>query len=388
MKKRSTLFIALTVLLVAVATYFYFSAGSSTQQVFYLTEPVKKASIDKTVLATGSVRAFQRIEVGAQVSGKIEKIHVKLGQQVKQGDLLAEIDASNLKNSLSSAQAELTAYQLQLKAKEVALAVAESSYQRLSKLYKQRSASLDDLETAQNNLALAKANLEEINAQIKIAEIAVSDAQTNLDYARIVSPIDGVVVSLPISAGQTVNSSQSSPTIVQVADLSKMLIKLEIAEGDISQIKVGQNVTFTTLADPNHTYNGQIGTIDPALTTLTDDSYTEESGNSDAVYYYANVVVDNDNQQLRIGMTTQSRVTIAQRDDVLVVPTSALKMRGQKAFINVLENDKSVEKEIQIGLADGINTEVTEGLTEGEKVITTERAASEQVGSQMRMPRF
>ncbi len=388
MKKRSTLFIAFIALLSSGAAYFYFSQNSASPQVFYLTEPVKRASIDKTVLATGSVRAFQRVEVGAQVSGKIEKIHVKLGQQVKQGELLAEIDASNLKNSLSSAQAELTAYQLQLKAKEVALTVAESAYQRLSKLYKQKSSSLDDLETAQNNLALAKANLEEIKSQIKIAEIAVSDAQTNLGYARITSPINGVVVSLPLSEGQTVNANQSSPTIVQVADLSKMLIKLEIAEGDISQIKVGQAVSFTTLADPNHAYNGQIGTIDPALTTLTDASYTEESGNSDAVYYYANVVVDNSHQQLRIGMTTQGRVTIAQRDDVLVVPTSALKIRGKKATINVLENDQSVEKTVEVGLADGINTEVTAGLTEGEKVITTERAASEQVGGQMRMPRF
>lgn len=388
MKKRSTIFIAFIALLIASAAYFYFTQNSASPQVFYLTEPVKRASIDKTVLATGSVRAFQRVEVGAQVSGKIEKIHVKLGQQVKQGELLAEIDASNLKNSLSSAQAELTAYQLQLKAKEVALTVAESAYQRLSKLYKQKSSSLDDVETAQNNLALAKANLEEIKSQIKIAEIAVSDAQTNLGYARITSPINGVVVSLPLSEGQTVNANQSSPTIVQVADLSKMLIKLEIAEGDISQIKVGQAVSFTTLADPNQTYSGQIGTIDPALTTLTDASYTEESGNSSAVYYYANVVVDNSHQQLRIGMTTQGRVTIAQRDNVLVVPTSALKIRGKKATINVLENNQSVEKSIEVGLADGINTEVTAGLTEGEKVITTERAASEQVGGQMRMPRF
>ncbi|QBQ64208.1 efflux RND transporter periplasmic adaptor subunit [Actinobacillus indolicus] len=371
-----------------VGAYSYFNTGES-QQVHYITEASKIGNLDKNVLATGSVRANQRTEVGAQVSGKIQKIYVILGQSVKKGELIAEIDSETQQNNLNTAQAELSAYKTQLNAKQVALTVAESNYQRLSKLYNQKSASLSDLETAKNDLATAKANLEDVKSQIQVAEISVSTAKTNLGYTKITSPIDGVIVSIPVSEGQTVNANQSSPTIVQVADLSKVLIKLEIAEGDIAQVKTEQSVSFSTLAEPNRKYQGKIKSIDPALTTLTDNSYTEESGNSDAVYYYANVVVDNADMSLRIGMTTQGKVIIAEKNGVLLVPTTAIKKRGKDSIIQVLENGKAIDKTVQTGLADSQYTEITSGLKEGEQVITAQRSANEQVGNNnMRMPRF
>ena len=371
-----------------VGAYSYFNTGES-QQIHYITEESKIGDLDKSVLATGSVRANQRTEVGAQVSGKIQKIHVTLGQAVKKGELIADIDSETQQNNLNTAQAELSAYKTQLNAKQVALTVAESNYQRLSKLYNQKSASLSDLETAKNDLATAKANLEDVKSQIQVAEISVSTAKTNLGYTKITSPIDGVIVSIPVSEGQTVNANQSSPTIVQVADLSKALIKLEIAEGDIAQVKTEQSVSFSTLAEPNRKYQGKIKSIDPALTTLTDNSYTEESGNSDAVYYYANVVVDNADMSLRIGMTTQGKVIIAEKNGVLLVPTTAIKKRGKDSIIQVLENGKAIDKTVQTGLADSQYTEITSGLKEGEQVITAQRSANEQVGNNnMRMPRF
>lgn len=371
-----------------VGAYSYFNTGES-QQIHYITEESKIGDLDKSVLATGSVRANQRTEVGAQVSGKIQKIHVTLGQAVKKGDLIAEIDSETQQNNLNTAQAELSAYKTQLNAKQVALTVAESNYQRLSKLYNQKSASLSDLESAKNELATARANLEDVKSQIQVAEIAVNTAKTNLGYTKITSPIDGIIVSIPVSEGQTVNANQSSPTIVQVADLSKALIKLEIAEGDIAQVKADQTVSFNTLAEPNRRYQGKIKSIDPALTTLTDNNYTEESGNSTAVYYYANVIVDNPEMSLRIGMTTQGKVVIAKKNGVLLVPTTAIKKRGKDSIIQVLENGKAIEKTVQTGLADSQYTEITSGLNEGEKVITAQRSANEQVGSNnMRMPRF
>lgn len=371
-----------------VGAYSYFNTGES-QQIHYITEESKIGDLDKSVLATGSVRANQRTEVGAQVSGKIQKIHVTLGQTVKKGELIAEIDSETQQNNLNTAQAELSAYKTQLNAKQVALSVAESNYQRLSKLYNQKSASLSDLESAKNELATAKANLEDVKSQIQVAEIAVNTAKTNLGYTKITSPIDGIIVSIPVSEGQTVNANQSSPTIVQVADLSKALIKLEIAEGDIAQVKADQAVSFNTLAEPNRRYQGKIKSIDPALTTLTDNNYTEESGNSTAVYYYANVIVDNPEMSLRIGMTTQGKVIIAEKNGVLLVPTTAIKKRGKDSIIQVLENGKAIDKAVQTGLADSQYTEITSGLKEGEQVITAQRSANEQVGNNnMRMPRF
>ncbi len=371
-----------------VGAYSYFNTGES-QQIHYITEESKIGDLDKSVLATGSVRANQRTEVGAQVSGKIQKIHVTLGQAVKKGDLIAEIDSETQQNNLNTAQAELSAYKTQLNAKQVALSVAESNYQRLSKLYNQKSASLSDLESAKNELATARANLEDVKSQIQVAEIAVNTAKTNLGYTKITSPIDGIIVSIPVSEGQTVNANQSSPTIVQVADLSKALIKLEIAEGDIAQVKADQTVSFNTLAEPNRRYQGKIKSIDPALTTLTDNNYTEESGNSTAVYYYANVIVDNPEMSLRIGMTTQGKVVISEKKNVLLVPTTAIKKQGKEKIIQVLENGKSVERTVQTGLADSQYTEIISGLNEGEKVITAQRSANEQVSSNnMRMPRF
>nr|WP_202795058.1 efflux RND transporter periplasmic adaptor subunit [Actinobacillus minor] len=373
---------------VGVGSYFYINKTEEANQVHYITEPVKRTTIDKNVLATGSVRASQRTEVGAQVSGKIISLNVKLGQAVKKGDLIAEIDASNQSNSLSTAEASLASYQAKLKSAQVALEVAQSNYARLSKLYKSDSASLSDLETAKNTLASAKATVDEVKSQIQTAQISVNDAKTNLNYTQIISPMDGIIVSVPVSVGQTVNSNQTSPTIVQVADLSKMLIKLEISEGDIAQVQEGQEIRFTTLAEPNRAYQSKIDTVDPALTTLTDNNYTEESGNTEAIYYYANALVDNADNRLRIGMTVQGQVNIAKRENVLVVPTSTLKKKGDKTTIQVLNNNQVEEKEIQTGLSDSQYTEVISGINEGEQVVVTQRADSEQVSSEPRRRMF
>ena len=363
-----------------VAGYVYYSKEDNAKQVHYITEAVSRTTLEKTVLATGSVRASQRTEVGAQVSGRIINLYVKLGQTVKKGDLIAEIDSSSQSNSLSTAEAQLASYQAQLASAKVALEVAQANYNRLSKLYKQNSASEAEVETAKNTLASAKASVNEAVAQIKQSQISVNNARTNLNYTQILSPMDGVIVSIPVSIGQTVNSAQSSPTIVHVADLSKMLIKLEISEGDIAQVRAGQAMSFTTLSEPNYRIQSQIESIDPALTTLSDDN----SSNTEAIYYYANALVDNSEQRLRIGMTVQGQVDIAKRENVLVVPNTALTKRNGENYVQVLENQQPIEKKVEIGLADGQHTEILSGLNEGEKVITTQRSNSEKISSEPR----
>lgn len=387
MNKKTIRLLLLALALGLVGYYFFYSQNSN--QITYLTENVTRGNLQKTVIANGTVRSANRVEVGAQVSGQIKKLHVTLGQEVKQGDLIAEIDSTTQQNSLNTAQAELDSYKAQLKAKTVAYDVAKSAYERISRLYKSRASSLDDLETAKNTLATAEADIEDIEASIKKAEIEVDTAKTNLGYTTITAPIDGTIISIPVSEGQTVNSNQTTPTIVQIADLSKMLIKAEISEGDITKIKAGQNVSFTTLADPDVSYQSTIYAVDPAMTTLTDDEYSESASDTEAVYYYANILINNEDKKLYIGMSTINTITIADAQDVLLVPTLALKKQGNKTFVNVLTANNQVEqREVSTGLADDMNTEIRSGLQDGEKVISSQVASGEQVGSSGRGPRI
>ena len=383
-KKR---ILGITVVLIILAAIYYFNLQSQPKTT-YLTETAKYSDIQQTVVATGTVRSSNRVEVGARVSGKVEKILVKLGQKVKKGELIAELDSITQENTLNSAQAQLAAYKAQLVAAQTAYRVANSNFQRIAKLYKRKASSLDDYENAQNNLDSAKANVEQIQAQIKQSEIEVNTAATNLNYTKITSPIDGTVISIPVSVGQTVNANQTTPTIIQVADLDTMLIKPEISEGDITKIKPGMKVQFTTLAEPDEIYQAEIASVDPALTTLTDNEYSESVSDTNAIYYYANVLVPNPEHKLQIGMTTQNTIITAQKQHVLVVPTLAIQKRNGQNSVQILDGDKVVEKIVQIGLHDDINTEILSGLNEGDNVILSQSSANEAASVKVRTPRM
>lgn len=375
-------------LMVLAASGAYFFTQQQGKAITYLTETVQKGNLEKSVIATGSVRALQRVEVGAQASGKIEKIHVTLGQQLKAGDLIAEIDSQTQRNALETAQAKLASYQAQFKAKTVTYEIAKANFERNQTLYRQKSTSLAELDSAKNTLASAEAAIKEVAAAIKQAEIEVNTAQTNLGYTKIHSPIDATVISIPVSEGQTVNANQTTPTIVQVADLSKMLIKLEISEGDITKVTTGMKVRFTTLSDPDKPYHSTISSIDPALTTLTDNEYTESVANTKAVYFYANSVVDNPDNKLRIGMTAQAQIQVAKIENALLVPTMTLKREGRNTFVEVLIDGKAEKREVKIGLNDDHRTQILSGLSEGEKVISSQINQGEQIGSSSRRPRM
>lgn len=383
-KKR---ILGIAVVLIILAAIYYFNLQSQPKTT-YLTETAKYSDIQQTVVATGTVRSSNRVEVGARVSGKVEKILVKLGQKVKKGELIAELDSITQENTLNSAQAQLAAYKAQLVAAQTAYRVANSNFQRIAKLYKRKASSLDDYENAQNNLDSAKANVEQIQAQIKQSEIEVNTAATNLNYTKITSPIDGTVISIPVSVGQTVNANQTTPTIIQVADLDTMLIKPEISEGDITKIKPGMKVQFTTLAEPDEIYQAEIASVDPALTTLTDNEYSESVSDTNAIYYYANVLVPNPEHKLQIGMTTQNTIITAQKQHVLVVPTLAIQKRNGQNSVQILDGDKVVEKIVQIGLHDDINTEILSGLNEGDNVILSQSSANEATSVKVRTPRM
>nr|WP_315064604.1 efflux RND transporter periplasmic adaptor subunit [uncultured Haemophilus sp.] len=391
MKKR--FFILLGLLLAAGAAYYFFSSNSK-QETTYLTESVTRGNVEKTVIASGSVESVNEVNVGAQASGKITKLYVKLGQEIKKGEMIADIDSTTQINTLNTKKAALVSYQAQLKAKKTAYDVALSSYNRLSKLYTQRATSLDSVNTAKSTLDNAKAEMEAIEANIKQAEIEVNTAETNVGYTKITAPMDGTVISVPVSEGQTVNANQTTPTIVTIADLSKMKIKPEISEGDITKVKAGQEVSFTILSDSQTVYHSVIDSVDPANTTTSDSSSTSSlssssSSTTSAIYYYANVLIDNPDRTLRIGMTTENNIKIANAKDVLLVSNMAIQKRDGKSFVNVLNDKNQPEpREVEIGVQNDFKTEIKSGLNEGEKVIVSQVANGEQVGSMPRGPRM
>ncbi|MDY6215731.1 efflux RND transporter periplasmic adaptor subunit [Actinobacillus porcinus] len=390
--KKKTIAILLLATMVAGGSYFFMSQGEQTPT--FLTENVTRADVEKTVVASGSIQSSNEVDVGAQVSGKITKLYVKLGQSVKKGDMIADIDSTTQINALNKAKAALASYQAQLKAKQTAYNVAQSSYSRLSKLYKLQSTSLDELNSAKNTLDAAKAEIDALQESIKQAEIEVNTAETNVGYTKITSPIDGTVISTPISEGQTVNANQTTPTIVTVANLQKMLIKPEISEGDITKVKAGQEVEFTILSDNQTKYHAVIDSVDPATTTDTDATSTGSSSSSSssstsAVYYYANMEVDNPDGVLRIGMTTENTIKIAAAKGVLTVSNMAIQKKGNKYIVHVLnDQNQSEEREVEIGVKNDFQTEIKSGLAEGEKVIVSQVAAGEKVGTTGRGPRM
>lgn len=370
------------ILIGAGVLYFQYrtSAGSG---IAYLTEPAFIGNLTRTANASGEVQAVQLVSVGAQVSGQITRLHVTVGQNVKKGDLLAEIDSVPQINQLETDKARLQSYQSQLTARRLALNIAQTQHKRTLQLKQGDAASRQNLEDAENALALARAQVDETESLIRQTRIAVNTDEVNLGYTRITSPLDGTVVSVPVDEGQTVNANQTTPTIVQVADLNHMEIKIEISEGDISVVKPGMPVAYSILSEPETVYQTTLTSIDPGLTTLTDGSYkttgsssaassSSSTSSSAAVYYYGNSVVDNKNGPLRIGMTIRSTITVAEAKDVLLAPSVALTTGTDGKSVRILTPSGVERKIVTTGLSDGINTQILSGLHAGEQLITAE----------------
>lgn len=384
MKKWIKWIIILLVLAALVwAAYLYFKPK---EKVSYVTEVVKRGKIQQTVLATGEITSSHLVDVGAQVSGQIKKMYVKIGDQVKQGDLIAQIDNVSQTNELNTNKARLDTYRAQLASAKIVLKTAQRSFDRYSALLKEGAVSKEEYEQKEDELASAKAKIEELNSSIKQTQIAIHTSETDLGYTRIVAPSDGTVVALVVEQGQTVNANQTAPTIVQLADLSTMLNKMQIAEGDATKVKAGQKVSFTILSEPDTPLETVLDSVDPGLTTMSQGGYSRSTDTtSSAVYYYARATVPNPDGKLSIGMTTQNTIEIASVDNVLVVPTVAIKAKeGGRKMVRVLEEDNQVgEREVQIGLRDSMNTEIKSGLKEGDKIILSERTAMSGKGNSM-----
>lgn len=372
MKKKwikRTIWLLLAVVLIAVLWAIF----RPKEEVNYITDEVQRSNLNQIVNATGEISAAQLVDVGAQASGQIKKLYVKLGQQVKKGDLIASIDSTTQLNTLNTNKARLDTYRAQLVSAQVALRVKQRAFDRERALLAQDATSKADWENAQDALAAAKANVAELRSQIRQTQIAINTSEADLGYTRITAPMDGTVVSIPVEEGQTVNASQNTPTIVQLADLSKMLNKMQIAEGDMGKVKAGMSLTFTTLADNTKKRHAKLDVVDPGLTTMSQGSYNTSTDTTDtAIYYYARALVPNDDGTLHIGMTTQNNILVKSVKGVLTVSNQAIKHRQGKKIVMVLDNNQQVRPvQVETGITDGMRTEIVKGLKEGDKVVVS-----------------
>ncbi len=365
------------VILAAAAAGLYFKYFKKEDTITYITQPVRRQNVEKVVNATGEVKAVDLVTVGAQVSGKIEKLYVSIGQTVKMGDMIAEIDSTTQQNDVDIAKAKMSSYQAQLKAAKTSLKIAKKQYQRMQSLKKQNAASTEDLENAEDGYESAMSKVAEIEASLKETEISLSTAEINLGYTKITAPLDGTIVSVPVKVGQTINAAMDTPTIVQIADLNQMEIYIEISEGDIGNIKPGVKVTYSVLADMNKVYETTLKSIDPALTLLTDDQYTEVVDSSEAIYFYGRLVVPNADGKLRIGMTTQNVIYVESAEDVLTVPAMALKGDVDGKYVEVRTAEGVERRPVITGVSDDLNVEIKKGVSEGEEVVIAKMSSAE-----------
>ena len=386
MKKTKILII---LLILGVGGYFVYDKffNIKDEKVEFITKKAKKGSFSKKVDATGEIFATELIDVGAQVSGQIKKLYVKLGDQVKKGDMIASIDSSTQQNSIDNKEAQLAIYKAQLESAKVALNIAKTQFDREKALFAKNATSKQEFESAKNTFSSNSAKIKELEAQIKQTNIELSTARINLGYTKITAPRDGVVVSVQVEEGQTVNANQTTPTIVNIADLSHVKMKMQIAEGDITKIKVGTPVEYSILSEPTKKFQTTVSSIDPGLTTLSDgsygssssskSSYSSSSSSSSAVYYYAQSIVDNKDGILRIGMTTQNELLIANVEDAIIVPSIGIKKDENGTFVYVLKDGKPVKTAVKTGIKDNLDTQIISGINEGDEIIASQGSSSE-----------
>lgn len=371
------------VLLVALAFGVKRVFFPSVQVPSFATATATRGDLEDAVLATGTVQAFKQVSVGAQVSGQVKTLYVELGQRVKKGELVAEIDSTTQQNAVRNAEAALENVRAQRAAQQAALAEAELKYQRQKQLLDADAGSRADFEAAEATRNSTRANIAALDAQIKQAGITADTAKVNLGYTKIVSPIDGIVVALVVQQGQTVNANQTTPTIIKVAQLDTVTVKTQISEADVVKVQPGMPVYFTILGEPDKRYHGKLRTIEPATdATQTESSSTTSSSSSSstttAIYYNGLFDVPNPENKLRIAMTAQVSIVRAQVKDAVIIPSSALGPRNKEGgyTVRVLGADgKPQPRAIRVGINNNVSAAVTEGLAEGDKIILGEAPA-------------
>ncbi|SDS90980.1 membrane fusion protein, macrolide-specific efflux system [Pseudomonas sp. Z003-0.4C(8344-21)] len=371
MEKSKLRKVALGVALAAVAGLLLYAVQAPAQAPQYLTATVERGDIENAVLATGLLEGIKQVDVGAQVSGQLKSLKVKVGDKVKKGQWLAEIDPLVLQNTLRQAQVDEENLQAQKRATQAQLRQTKALFERYRNLQKDASISRQDFETAQSNYEVQQANLLSLDAQIKSAHIQIDTAKVNLAYTRIIAPIDGDVVGIVTQEGQTVIANQLAPILLKLADLDTMTVKAQVSEADVIHIAPGQEVYFTILGEDKR-YYGKLRGTEPAPQNFLETPPAGTPKQNTAVFYNALFEVPNPDHRLRISMTAQVRVVLDTAKSVLMVPVAALGARnGDGSYpVRVLDaKGQAQPRTVQVGINNNVKVQINEGLTEGDRVV-------------------
>ncbi|RZJ13453.1 MAG: efflux RND transporter periplasmic adaptor subunit [Rubrivivax sp.] len=322
---------------------------------------VELADIIQAVQAAGVLQAKTKVDVGAQVSGQIQTLHVQLGQQVKKGELLVSLDPELARSDVAQAEASLAQARAQLDSSKVDAEAARREMARQRRLLAGQATAATEAEKAETDVARIEAALRGQAATVARVEADLENRKLRLSYTRITAPMDGTVVNLPVQAGQTVISVQVTPVMLTLADLDTITVRAKVAEADIQSIKVGQTARFSTLSGEGKRYEGKLRVIQPI---------PERAGN--AVFYNVLFDVDNRDRALYSDMTVQVDIETGSVRQVLAMPVVALGERDKDGRFTVQVLDaanKQTPRQVKVGLQDGAKVQVLDGVKAGEKVL-------------------
>ena len=398
---RQRPYLAATILAILIAVVGYFSyAATENAGSGYITAVVAKGDIEDSVTALGNLQPKVYVDVGAQATGQLKRLYVKIGDTVKQGQLLAEIDAQVAASKVQVDQGNLANLQAQLTQKQAQLSLAQIQAARQAHLKAAGATSMDAYDTAVAAAKSALADVNSVKAQIRSAQAQLNGDNTTLGYAKIYAPVSGTIVSVAILQGQTINSVQQAPTILRIADLSTMTVWTQVSEADVPKLKIGMPAYFTTLGNPNKRWTGKLQQIQPTPTVT-----------NNVVLYTATFDVANPEQLLMTQMTAQVFFVTASAHDVVTVPVSALHQghahaggragswtpnqetgsaahssrrngegmpgSGKRASVLVMKPDGSVERRrITTGVSNRVSVQVLSGLQVGERVVVGQQGST------------
>ena len=370
---RKTVGIVLAVVAVAgVAAYFMLHGGKSQVQVNFETAKVEKATIGSSITATGTIEAVTTVEVGTQVSGIIDKIYVDYNSPVKRGQVIAELDKTNLVSALNSANSNLQGARSDLN-------YQQANYNRQRTLFEKGLISANDFESA-------RLALEQAQSVLSQRQEAVNKARTNLGYATITSPIDGIVLSKAVEEGQTVASSFNTPTLFTIVkDMTDMRVIADVDEADIGEVREGQRVTYTVDAYPSEVFQGTVTQVRNEATTT-----------NNVVTYEVVISAPNPDLKLKPGLTANVTVYTLEQPNVVSVPSKALRFTPTKEMLQpgqkivdcnakkklwVREGNTFKAYGVSVGISNGTRTQIVSGIKEGTEVIVDIAEATDQEGA-------
>lgn len=372
--RRALLIIPCLLLAAALAAWPLLTPGRDA----YDTVPVTRGDIESSVTALGTLQPRQYVDVGAQASGQIHKIHVDVGSEVKEGQLLVEIDPSTQTAKLDASRFAIDNLKAQLQEQRALHDLAQHKFRRQQHLAKGGATREEDVQAAEAEVRTTQARIDMFTAQIRQARASLRSDEAELGYTRIYAPMTGTVVALDAREGQTLNAQQQTPLILRIARLSPMTVWAEVSEADIGQVKPGMQAWFTTLSGGNRRWSSNVRQVLPVPPKPLNEigqgggSPASKSGSGRVVLYTVLLDVDNHDQALMPEMTTQVFFVAGQARDVLLAPIVALQdtTDSERQIARIVSASGKVEpREIRTGISDRLRVEIIDGVNEGDHLL-------------------